>query len=635
MPTNRPDQVSPGVVDALHQIGVAIASALEPLGLARCVAEHARALLSADAVGLWVLDEQIGSLRPLHVENWEHPAPLASQSSDPPGVVAVPLVVGGRTIGRLGVGFAGPHQVTPAEVVTLNLLAAEVAPAFEAARLSDVAHVELAERRRTEDVLRFQAQLLEAVEHALIALDLDGTIRYWNAAAENLYGWRAEDVLGRNAREILVPGGLSAQRDEIVSRLVAGETWSGEFLVRRRDGTVVPALVSDSPVRDAEGRLIGLIGASIDVSERVKVTHQLEESEQRFRSMFEHELDAVFAFDRSGRVTLANPACERLSGYTVQEILAEPRAYAPPGEYERGAAFFQAALRSKPQRFESVIVHKDGHYVDVWTTQIPIVVDGQVTGVFGIAKDITERRKAREALRASEQRFRAVWEHSADAMVLTDTDWIIQRVNPACCALYDLSADELIGHDIARILPEVERTGVERRRRELFAAPEPPPTVRSVVRRSDGEERIVECHAEFVSQGGDRVGMITIIRDVTERVQAEQERETLLQALAAAQQRVQELLPRVLRPAEYQARSERRADVEARVASLTPRELDVLRLLAVGRTNPDIGRALGLSPKAARNRVAHVLAKLGVSDRTHAAVLAVELGLASPTSHIS
>jgi DNA-binding NarL/FixJ family response regulator len=71
------------------------------------------------------------------------------------------------------------------------------------------------------------------------------------------------------------------------------------------------------------------------------------------------------------------------------------------------------------------------------------------------------------------------------------------------------------------------------------------------------------------------------------------------------------------------------------VASLTPRELDVLRLLAVGRTNPDIGRALGLSPKAARNRVAHVLAKLGVSDRTHAAVLAVELGLASPTSHIS
>jgi RNA polymerase sigma factor (sigma-70 family) len=130
-----------------------------------------------------------------------------------------------------------------------------------------------------------------------------------------------------------------------------------------------------------------------------------------------------------------------------------------------------------------------------------------------------------------------------------------------------------------------------------------------------------------VSEGGERVGLITIIRDITERVRAEQERETLLQGLATAQQRVQELLSRVLRPEEHRARSDRRADLEARVASLTPRELDVLRQLAVGETNQEIGHALGLSAKAARNRVADVLAKLGVADRTRAAVLAVELGL--------
>jgi PAS domain S-box-containing protein len=519
---DRPDQVPTGVFEALHQIGVAIGGVLEPLGLARLVAEHGRALLSADAVGLWVFDEQSNSLKAVHLENarvplpvpdarpgeglvgrafterepvvvldyanWEHALPLARQYSDPPAVVAVPLLVGGRAIGVLGVGFPEPHQATPAAVETLTLLAAEVAPAFEAARLYEAARAELAERRRTEEGLRFQAQLLEAVEHALIALNLDGTIRYWNRAAETLYGWRSAEVLGRKAGEVLVPEGLSAQGDEILSRLAAGESWSGEFTVRRRDGTIFPALVSDSPVRDAEGRLIGLIGASIDLSERVEAKRRLEESEQRFRSLFAHHPDAVFAFDPTGRVILANSGCARLSGYTVEEILSEPRAYAPLEELERGMAFFQAALRGEPQQFESFIVHKDGERLDVWTTLIPIVVDGRVAGVFGIAKDITERRKASEALRASEQRFRAVWEHAADAMVLSDPAGIIQLVNPACCALYGLSTDELIGQDFTLLLPETERVGAGQRHRALFAAADPPPTFRNLVPRSDGEE---------------------------------------------------------------------------------------------------------------------------------------------------
>jgi PAS domain S-box-containing protein len=654
---DRPDQVPPGVFEALHQIGVAIGGVLEPRGLARLVVEHARTMLSADAVGLWVFDEQSALLRALHLEgsrpfrdsrpgegivgrafiqreavvvldyaNWEHAILSARQHGDPPTMVAVPLLVGGRAVGVLAVGFPEPSQATRAAIWTLTLLAAQVAPAFEAARLYEAARAELAERRRNEEVLRFQAQLLEAVEHALIALDLDGTIRYWNRAAETLYGWRSDEVLGRNAQELVVPEGLSSRAADIVARIAAGESWAGEFAVRRRDGTVFPALVSNSPVRDEAGRVIGMIGASIDLSERVEARRRLEESEQRFRSMFDYHPDAVTAFDPTGRVILANPGCTRLSGYTLEEILTEPRAYATPEEYDRGMAFFHAALQGQPQRFESVIVHKDGHRLDVWTIQIPIVVDGQVTGVFGIAQDITQRRKVSEALRASEQRFRAVWEHAADGMVLSDPDGIIQHVNPACCALYGLGTDELIGRDFALILPATERAEAERRHRELFAAPQPPPTFRNLVRRSNGDECSVECRAEFVSEGGERVGLITIIRDITEQVRAEQERETLLQGLATAQQRVQELLARVLRPDEHQARSDRRADIEARVATLTPRELDVLRQLALGKTNPEIGQALGLSPKAARNRVAHVLAKLSVADRTQAAVLAVELG---------
>src|SRR6266550_3631267 len=165
------DHVPPGVFEALHQIGVAIGGVLEPLGLARLVAEHARALLSADAVGLWVNDEQSNSLKPLHLENWVHPVPLGQPHGDRAGVVAVPLRVDGHAIGVLGVGFPEPQQATPAAIRTLTLLAAEVGPALEAARLYEAMRTELTERRRAEDSLRFQAQLLDAVEHALIAIN--------------------------------------------------------------------------------------------------------------------------------------------------------------------------------------------------------------------------------------------------------------------------------------------------------------------------------------------------------------------------------------------------------------------------------------------------------------------------------
>jgi PAS domain S-box-containing protein len=649
MSTSARPEVPAGIFEALHQIGVAIGGVLDPTGLARLVDQHARTLVSADSVGLWLFDEQTDMLESLHFDGprvlsgvarlrpGEGVIGLAFQTREPVVVSeyanwehAVPLMVGGRSIGVLAVGFAEPPDATDSTVVTLSLLAAEVAPALESARLYADAQRELLERRLREEELGFQAQLLDAVEHALIVLNPDRTIRYWNRAAEKMYGWRADEVLGRPVRDIIVPETLRTQGDNIVSGLVAGESWWGEFELRRRDGSVFPALVHDAPVRDADGRVIGMIGASIDMSALVEARQSLRESEQRFRSLFEHHPDAIVAFDTAGQVVLVNPACTRLSGDSKDELLAGVRAYAPPGEYERGLAFFQAALRGAPQRFESAITHKDGHRVDVWTTQIPIVVDGEVTGVFGIAKDITERRRASQALQTSEQRFRAVWEHAADAMMLSDADGTIELVNPACCALYGLAGDELIGRSLALMLPQAGQAEAERRHRQLFSAPGPPPTQRNVVRRPDGEERVVESRAEFITRDGRRVGLITIIRDISERVGAERERDALLLELADAHKRVQEVLARVVRPDEHRARAERRAELEARVASLTPRELDVLRELASGKTNPEIGRALGLSPKAARNRVANVLAKLGVPDRTQAALVAVELGRAAP-----
>ncbi|MDQ3805555.1 MAG: PAS domain S-box protein [Acidobacteriota bacterium] len=145
-----------------------------------------------------------------------------------------------------------------------------------------VVHInDLTEHRRAEEEVRFQAHLLDTVEQAVIATDLEGRIIYWNRHAEKLYGWPAAEVLGRSVVEVTPAETSHAQAGEIMSCLGAGQTWSGEFLVRRRDGTTFPALVTDAPILDEAGRLVGVVGVSADLTERKRAEEAVHEAERR------------------------------------------------------------------------------------------------------------------------------------------------------------------------------------------------------------------------------------------------------------------------------------------------------------------------------------------------------------------
>ena len=116
----------------------------------------------------------------------------------------------------------------------------------------------------------FQLSLLDAVEQAVVATDPLGYIQYWNRGAEQLYGWTSAEVLGSNVGAVIVAPELQRAGREIMARLRRGETWQGEFPIRHRDGTEIPVLVTDSPVRNNHGELIGIIGVAMDMSERIR-----------------------------------------------------------------------------------------------------------------------------------------------------------------------------------------------------------------------------------------------------------------------------------------------------------------------------------------------------------------------------
>ena len=131
-------------------------------------------------------------------------------------------------------------------------------------------------RLAVEADLRLREHLLDQVEVAVIATDVDGRVTHWNAHAARLYGWSRAEATGRPVGELTVGPRDPAATAATWARLRAGLPWSGEFTARRRDGTTFPAHVTDAPIRDAEGRLVGVVGVSADITARKGLEAALE-----------------------------------------------------------------------------------------------------------------------------------------------------------------------------------------------------------------------------------------------------------------------------------------------------------------------------------------------------------------------
>jgi len=121
-----------------------------------------------------------------------------------------------------------------------------------------------------EEEIRFRSEILDAVGQAVIATDLEGRVIYWNHAAEKLFGYTEAEMLGQKAR-ILVPPDQVDYADVILERIRAGEIWSGEFLVRRKDGTLFTAYASDALLRDRKGAVVGVVALLTDLTQTKRV----------------------------------------------------------------------------------------------------------------------------------------------------------------------------------------------------------------------------------------------------------------------------------------------------------------------------------------------------------------------------
>jgi PAS domain S-box-containing protein len=150
---------------------------------------------------------------------------------------------------------------------------------------------------------------------------------------------------------------------------------------------------------------------SRDVTESYEIAASLAQSEERLRSLVEHNADAIAVLDANGHYQSANPALEELLGFSTEELTGRGLGFLmSPEERERARAIFARVLSGQPQRLEQVLQHRNGRRIEVATTVVPIVVRGQVAGAYAILRDVTEHNRQDALLlqaRAEAERARA------------------------------------------------------------------------------------------------------------------------------------------------------------------------------------------------------------------------------------
>ena len=264
--------------------------------------------------------------------------------------------------------------------------------------------VDITERKRAEEDLSRLAAIVESSDDAILSKDLHGVVQTWNAGAERLFGYRAEEVIGQPVALLLPPERID-EEEQILARVLRGERIEHLETVRvAKDGRRIDVSVTVSPVKGRDGRIVGASKIVRDIGERKRAEKELREREQLFQDVMDGSTSPIFLKDRDGKFITINSSLERMLGMSREEIEGKTDYDIAPKETADRWRTHDAkvmATRSAIQ-IEEVADLQDGRHIFL-ANKFPLVnADGQVYGVGAISHDISDRKRAEEAVLRSE-----------------------------------------------------------------------------------------------------------------------------------------------------------------------------------------------------------------------------------------
>ncbi len=415
----------------------------------------------------------------------------------------------------------------------------------ELARANEVMQGEIIERKRTEENLRKSEEryrsILESIQEGYFENDLAGDLTFVNDALCRDLGYSREELIGMSYRQYIHEK-TATELFRAYDRLYrTGEPIKLLEIERiGKDGAKSFAEISTSLIRDSEGKPIGFRGVSRDITERKRAEEALRQSEERYRNILETIEDGYYEVDLAGNLTFFNDSLCRISGYPKEELMGmNDRQYT---DEENGKKLFQTYNRvyttgEPAKEFAWEVIRKDGtpKYLEA-SVSLRKDLSGKPIGFRGIIRDITERKRAEEALRRSEERYRDIIESIQDGYFEDDLDGNFTFVNDVVGRHLGYTKEELIGMKYRQYTDEENRRKLYQHFNGLYRTGQPiKPFAVEYIRR-DGSKLTAEISVSLIRDPeGKPIGFRGISRDITERKQAEEEKLSLQEQLRQSQ----------------------------------------------------------------------------------------------------
>jgi PAS domain S-box-containing protein len=396
---------------------------------------------------------------------------------------------------------------------------------------------DVTERRNAEEMNRRLAAVVASSDDAIVGTTLEGDIVVWNTGAEHLYGWRAEEMLGKSVADLIPPESIDVLQ-QMFAPVTAGQAVrQHEVVQQRKDGTRVSVSLALSPVLDEQGQLVGIAGIGRDITEEKRARAEVAEWKNRYEAAVNASGSILFDWDVARDYTTYGGALERVLGYRRDELegsIERWKAIIHPEDAEAFGIEVQHQLAARTPHalaLEFRVRRKDGTYVIIRGDGYPLLdATGAIERVIGFATDVSQQRQV-------EQAFEHFFALTSDVFVVVGFDGYARRINPAGVELSGFTLQELLAE------PVVNFVHPDDQERALAAM------------ATMGEGHMIPFRARYRVKNGSYLWLEWMVtpepsqglaycvgRDITARVLAELDRERAREAAEAASRAKSEFL---------------------------------------------------------------------------------------------
>lgn len=415
----------------------------------------------------------------------------------------------------------------------------------------------MSSRTAEKALLETEEHFRELIENAfdiIMVVDEQGIIRYISPSIEPAAGYKREKVIGTSAFDFLHPDDLP----KVLSGWEEGEleprqTITAEMRCRHKDGSyhwleVTATNLFNHPL------IRGAVLNFHDIEERKKAEEALKHNKELFQSLIENALDIIMIFDVQASIRYTSPSIKPVLGYEQEELIGKPSyEFLHPDDLEKALNAFSRGLEQP-----GVIIteemrgqHKDGSWRTLEVIGHNLLDHPAVQGVVINFRDISERKRAEEALRESEEKYRLIFENAFDVICAIDMNLTVLSVSPSVEGALGYRPEELIGKNLPEINKEIQTMipdsldlALDRAKR-VFEG-EKIAVAHYGFKVKNGRQKFAELSAAPIIQNDQVVAVICIARDITERVNSERKLKQISQKVLVAQEEERDRLARDL-----------------------------------------------------------------------------------------